>query len=256
MRARSIYALVVASVILTALPAFAAFTPYNPPPPWDATLQQVLNSTYGGFFNPTGTGNRDWTNGAISLVRVEDTYDPLTLPAAPLSLTENVGNDDRFWTADFLDAKAEAVWGVYQQKFGYFEGTSGGTYVNLFDVNGYAYDVTGQADLTSLKGKTIRFARAGENRTFSSDPANNTLDNLDHLITFRVEGLNNNKLTWLLFWEDKLPWEQNADFDYEDLVIQITATPSQTSPTEPNVPEPGTLTLLLPAALLALRRRV
>lgn len=254
MRAGIFYALAVSSVILTGLPAYGAFTSYNPPPPWDATVQQVLNATYGGFFNPTGPSNRDWSNGTVSLIRVEDTYNPSTSPAAPLSLTENVGNDDRFWTANFLHAQAEAVWGVYQQKFGYYEGTSGGTYHNLFDVSGYAYDVTGSADLSSLSGKTIRFARAGENRIFSSDPANNTQDNLDHLLTFRVEGLNNGKLTWLLFWEDKLPWEQNADFDYEDLVIQVTATPSS-GQTLPGVPEPTTLAMLLPMGLLALRRR-
>lgn len=246
------FALVVGSVFMTGLSAQAAFTPYNPPPPWDASFQQVLNATYGGAFNPTGPGNRDWSNGSISLVRVEDIYDINTVPAAPLSPSQNVGNDDRYWTADFEHAQAEAIWGVYQQKFGYYDGASGGTYHNLFDVNGYAYDVTGQADLSGLNGQTIRWARAGENRTFSSDPANN-LDSLDHLLTYRVEGLNNGKLTWLLFWEDKFPWEQNADMDYEDLVVQITA---KLSSTEPSVPEPATMAMLLPLSLLALRRRM
>lgn len=251
MRAGLIYALAAGTVLLTGLPVFGAFTPYNSPPPWDATFQEVLNATYGGNFLPTGPDNRDWTNGTINLIRVEDIFDQSTTPAAPLSTVQNVGNDDRFWTANFEHAQAEAIWGVYQQKFGYYEGTTDTTYHNLFDVSGYAYDVNGAADLSALGGTTLRWARGGENRVFSSDPANN-LDGKDHLLTYRVEGLNNNKLTWLLLWEDKFPWEQNADFDYEDLVVQITATLA----TEAPVPEPTTLAMLLPLSLLALRRRV
>jgi hypothetical protein len=48
-------------------------------------------------------------------------------------------------------------------------------------------------------------------------------------------------------WEDKLPGEPYADFDYNDLVVQITATA---------VPEPAAISAMLGlGALTTLRRR-
>ena len=53
----------------------------------------------------------------------------------------------------------------------------------------------------------------------------------------------NGVFRWLLFWEDILRGEQFADFDFQDLVVEITA-----------VPEPGTVACSL-LALISLRRR-
>jgi hypothetical protein len=258
MRSAFCYALAVAvSAWIASSARAAAFTSYNSPPPGEGSQPGILETVYGGgTFVPTSPGSKNFTNGAITAVRVEDTYNPAVdglTPPSPLSTTENIGNDDRLWSGNFHLASAEAIFGVYRQEFGYYNGASGGTYHKLFDQTGYGYDVQGSADLDplNLSNTTIRWARGGENRVLSSNPSDNQ-DGLDHLITYRIDGLGDGQLTWLLFWEDKLSWEQNADFDYDDEVVQIKAYHS--AQPLPAVPEPGTIALLLLTPVALLRR--
>src|SRR4029078_9327257 len=151
--------------------------------------------------------------------RVED------IAAAPTIVTPpNGSQDDQLWQANFQLSSAEAIFGAFNQQVGYYLGASGGTYVNLFNSSGWGYGVTGGADLTSLSGQLLRWARAGQSRIVSSLISDNT-DGKDHMVTYNIQGLNNGKITWLIMFEDKFTGEEYADFDYNDLVVQITALP-------------------------------
>ncbi len=249
MRSSFAPSVVFAALVAATTPVFAAFTPVNPPPYGDDTHREVLSVVYGGNFQPV-PGTLDLSNGSLVAVRIDDYQQ--SVPTGPEQIAPTnlvggpMGSDDQFWQADFRLASAEAIFGVYRQEFGYFDGISGGNYVKLFDQTGYGYNVDGSADLSSLSGHVLRWARGGENRVLSSLPSDNA-DGLDHMVTYRIDGLadarNLGMSTWVLMWEDKYPWEQNADFDYEDMVVQIKAMP---------IPEPTMAGLLLAGALLGI----
>ena len=227
--------------------ARASFTPINSPFFTNEDgVQKILNATYGGTFTPSGL---NFSNGTITAVRVEDIVSTPGIVTPP-----NGSPDDQLWQANFQLSSAEAIFGSFNQQFGYYLGASGGSYVNLFNVvgvpntPGWGYDVTGGADLSSLSGKLLRWARAGQSRIVSSLIADNT-DGKDHMVTYNIQGLNNGKVTWLLMFEDKFTGEAYADFDYNDLVVQITALP------QVPIPEPVAIAPLILCGALGLRRK-
>jgi hypothetical protein len=246
---RLVFAIALACAVATTVfssSALASFTTINAPYfANEEARNQIFSTVYGGTFTPTAPGSLDYSNGTLTAVRVEDIN---SAPGA-LPLSDPYGNgspDDQLWQADFKLASAKAIFGAYNQEFGYIDGASGGSYVKLFDASGWAYGVTGGADISSLSGHTLRWARGGESRVFSSKNSDNP-DGLDHMVTYSIRGLGGNQLTWLVMWEDKLPGEPYADFDYNDLVVQITATA---------VPEPAAVSAMLGlGALTTLRRR-
>ncbi|HVT91096.1 MAG TPA: DUF4114 domain-containing protein [Tepidisphaeraceae bacterium] len=253
MRSAICYALavVVSTCFVTA--SQAAITPLNSAAFGEDGHQAILSRVYGGTFVPTSPGSNDFTNGTITAYRVEDSYNAILdgpNPPSPLSPNYDIGNDDQLWTADFHSASAKAIFGDYHQEFGYYDGASGGTYHSLFQESGYGYDVNGHASLDGLPDGPIRWARGGEGRIFTSQASDNP-DGVDHLITYRIVGLNNDKLTWLLLWEDLLPGE-HPDYDYQDNVIQITACGGP--PIAPSVPEPGSIALIVVAGLGLMRK--
>jgi len=251
MRLASGFALVCAAAIMCVSPAFAAFTTVNPPTyANEDSHAQILSTVYGGSFSSTGSLGLDYTNGSITALRIEDTLD---LSSVPTGLTPQgsalptLASDDQLWQADFQSASAKAIFASFSQQFGYIDGASGGTYTNLFNSSGTGYGVTGSIDLSALSGHLLRWARNGDNGVESSQNSDN-LDGLDHMVTYSIQGLNNGLQTWLVFFEDLRSGQQYADFDYNDLVVQITALP---------VPEPTAMAGLLAAASLGfgLRRR-
>jgi hypothetical protein len=244
------------------LPARAGFTPINPPPFGEDTHQEILTAIYGGEFVSTGPLGLDFTNGAISATRIEDFFEPTGNGHEPLSLINDYGTDDQIWEADFQFASAQAKFAVFQQNFGYFLGLDDDTYHKLFDQTGLIYDVDGESSLAEVSGQTIRWGRGGEDRVVSSRMSDNE-DGKDHMVTYLITGVNqpvmvdgqqvrgtpnNDLIRWLVFFEDKFQGEFKFDFDFNDLVVEITALPKDV------IPEPGSMALLGIGAMAFLRR--
>jgi hypothetical protein len=225
--------------------AFAGFTNINQPYPGEESHGQIFSAVYGGSFTRTGLLSLDFTNGVITAIRIDDFVDPEPDRAPQfdphLIVVGDTGGDDQTWLANYRVASAEAKFAMYSQNFGYFEGASGGSYVKLFDQTGQGYTVGGDADLSRLAGQVLRWGRGGEGRIFSSKPSDNS-DSRDHMVTYRIEGLAEilgapaGLTTWLMFWEDKFKNEEGADFDFNDLVVEVQALP---------IPEPASAGLLL-----------
>jgi len=237
--------------------ARAAFTTVNPPV-GEETHAEILSHIYGGTFHATGVGNHDYTNGSITAERVEDSTVSTTNLSTGVSniVVGNPTPDDQLWLADYKLASAKAKYAVYNQEFGYYDGAAGGTYTKLFDQTGWGYNVNGDADLSRLSGHLLRWARGGESRVVSSQQIDNA-DAMDHMVTYHIvansptQALAGTTLkvppasveTWLLFWEDKFKNEALADFDFNDLVVEVQASA---------IPEPTSLASLAAIGLMGM----
>lgn len=201
--------------------AMAGFTPVGAPHVGEDSLNTIFNTIYAQTFVPSGA---DYIgNGGVTLTRVDDfgLGGVLNLGAGVPGLT-----DDQQWSDGVVAASAQARFASDSQSFGYFPGSAGGAYSNLFDVTGSGYGVSGNA--VALIGPSFRWARSGGifGNVQTSSIADNP-DQQDHVITFRVTGLNNGAFnTWLLCWEDRNTGQPDADFDYNDLVVEINAVPT------------------------------
>jgi hypothetical protein len=246
----------VALFCLLAAPVVRAeFTVINPPHHGEHSHEQILSTLYGGLFSSSGDRGVDFSNGSIIAHRVSDRIDNILFGGdgggEPLNMggpTGGVDDTDQTWRAAFTNAVAEAKFAAYEQNFGFFDGVSGGTYQQLFRVQGEQYGVTGEAVLPILPTQTIRWGRGGEGRILSSRNADNA-DGEDHMVTYQILPASMGEgeepvLRWLVFWEDILRGEQHEDFDFNDLVVEITA-----------IPEPASGGLVGLLALLGLRRR-
>ena len=144
--------------------------------------------------------------------------------------------DDDVWTNGFGSLSARARYAAMEQEFGYYIGEDDGTegdddgFVSLFNVNGHGDSVGGSAffdSATDTDGTNAwRWGRRGGGFEFSSAAFDNS-DGLDHMVTYFFEY--NGRANWLLFWEDLPEGNRDADFDYNDLVVQIAAVPLPTA---------------------------
>ena len=167
----------------------------------EATHQEILQNRFGTTFEQNGE-SFSGANG-INVTRVDD-------------------SQDQSFTGDVNSVSVIAAFARKSQSFGFFDSTGG--YHRLLKVEGRNFDVTGEADsenpLSGL-GDTVVFGRGGGDPKFSADASQNP-DGADHLVTYRVTGANVAPGTTLLFWEDSAG--RQADFDYNDLVVEITAS--------------------------------
>src|SRR5690606_5804547 len=128
-------------------------------------------------------------------------------------------------------AGAQARFAAFEQlAVGYSLGADGGAFQSLFNVGGSGFNVSGSSSTVDLSGTDFRWKLLGENGSFSSKDSEN-VDGLDHLVTYRIDGLNDGATTWLLFWEDlNLDGADNvdgspSDRDFNDLVVEIKTVP-------------------------------
>jgi len=229
----------IVAVLAVASSALAGFTQIGGSV--SASTKSILDQVYGGSF--VGAGNNsthglDWgassyTNGTITLTRMDD-YG-LASPTPLKSLAAGITNDQA-WQDGTIKAKARARYAAYSQEFGWnrLVDNGGGNYAlsgsfqQLFKVNvadnnmvNPGQDTSGPFQLSSL----YSWARRGNgpyNPQYSLDSANQ--DGLDHMISYLVD-YGDGRKSWLLFFEDQL-LQQGTDWDYNDLVVEITVVPA------------------------------
>ncbi len=234
--------LVVALILAAGSVAQAGFTTVYSAHPGEDGIQSIINEVYGvSTTRNVGGANiyaaQSYVDGAFTATRIDDKNVAglmNMISGTPGSAT------DKIWTDGIADIKVQAKFAAYSQEFGY---DSGSGYVKLFGVAGNGYSVSGSGGVDFAEGSTWNWVRSGTGGMWYSDPSNNT-DDLDHMITYQITGLGNGYTTWLIFWED-LKGGYNgcggSDRDFNDFVVQITATVRPTPP--PPIPAPGAILL-------------
>ncbi len=225
-----------------------SFSPIGGPGNHEDGQGLILGHVYGGVFSKLGV---DYSNGNVTAHRIDDAL----ASNGVLGLIDGAPGvaADQVWHDGFTSALATARFAALSQSFGFFTGTSGGSYTNLFDVSGSGYAVSGSATLADMRGLTWRWGRTGGGTGPHSSLITSNADGLDHLVSYRIDGLTDGYTTWMLFWEDRniLPGQPASDHDYNDLVIELKA--SAGTPTV-LAPEPAGVALAW-TALACLRRR-
>jgi hypothetical protein len=210
--------------------AQAGFTTVNGPAAHNKGHEGIIENFYGGDFTANGLS---FSNGTINAERIADTG----------------SSNDQLFKAGTFDAQTVASFAAANQSFGYFAGTNGGSFVDLFDVSGKGYGATGTASNVSVSGDQLRFARSGSTGTQTSQDSDN-FDLRDHLISYQITGLSNQKDdVYLLFWEDlnvgRNLMPGKAATNYNDLVVQVSYTGA------PTPGDGGTVAIPLPNASYA-----
>ena len=193
--------------------------------PGEASFIDIINHLYGSGFTGNAFGGLSYTNGAITLTRVDDAG-----VGSPLNLsTGHAGAaNDQIWQDGTVSASAEARFAGDRQQFGYDPGANGG-YVNLFHVAGQGFNVTGGINNFTFGGQ-FAFARdgTGDGPHYSNNSLNR--DGADHMLTYEVTGLGSK--TWLLFWEDTdfpQSGQRGSDGDFNDLVVEVQVISAPTA---------------------------
>jgi hypothetical protein len=226
--------------------AFAGFTTVNIDSGENPTQAQILDQVYGGAF--TLEDGVDYSNGTLTAVRVSDTT-PQTGGLGYANPGPNAA--DQLWesggavTAKVVESQAEDA----SSPFGYFLGGSGGTFTSLFSITGNnsPYGVTGSGSFNP-GSQVFRFAVDNKFGYMSSLPSQN-VDGNDHMVTYEIDGLTGTDKTWLLFFNDYGDNGTDAQYQYQNLAVQIQDVPASV------VPEPGGLMILGGVGLAVLKRR-
>ena len=224
---------IVVVVAFLAAPVLADYTSVTGP--GETGIQNLLNNLYGTTFSPSGSNASYFDNsavgGSICVTRVHDHLasgdagDPLHLLYGATSLDDT----DQVWTDGIAAVRARARFAGYSQHFGW-DGGLGTTQANfaantLFSVSEGYHEGAFTGPL-AISGD-FRWARAnnasGTSNLQWSEVAANTVDGLDHMITYEVTGVAAPDVrTWLIFFDDQIG---GGDRDFNDLVVEIQAVP-------------------------------
>ncbi len=231
-------------VFASALPALASTTPVLSPSfgAGEFNIEQILESHYGGNFSVSGV---DFIGGGaggnINAIRWDDVLAPLGQLSAVNPTPGSAA--DQIWKNGNISATAIARFAGNGQQFGIDRGNG---FELLIDVGGNNMAATGSSSI-NLLNDTWRWVRRSPDGsdTFKSENTTNS-DGLDHMVTYRLTGVDPAKTVWLLCFEDLPGGTPGSDRDFNDMVVEVRA-----------VPEPVTCTLLAAGgvAMLAARRR-
>jgi hypothetical protein len=221
--------------------AHAGLTPTKAPPTGEKSLPDILTNVYGGSF--TSQGN-DFVNGSgVTAVRIDDSNDQ----------TWNSGSYSLRTLASFSSDKVS-------ESFGFVDGTSGGSFQNLFDVSGKKLGATGSAshDFSSsfrLALDTTALSSGGD--VYTSKDSDNA-DSRDHALTYRIDGLGNNLTTYVTFWEDlniDLVSPNRSAHDFNDLAVELVRSGGATASAVPLPPAVWSGGMVLAGTLFMMRKR-
>jgi hypothetical protein len=259
---------VAAMVIVSASSAVFGTLSYtsinNSPPSGEKNHAQILHDIYGGTFSPSPSGKNYIGSTGIHALRVYDSGND----DIRLNLFTGTPDDiDQIWADGVVTLTAEVKYAALHQSFGWNGGGTGTTYHELLtqeDIGGSPVIVNiPHSDFLWGCWPTDRYKWQWDDdygcnhwwddyeqnwhRDWSSDHKwwslnSKNADHKDHMITYKIEGLVGPQTVWLIFMEDLNLCQ--ADKDYNDFVVQISATP-----------EPATVALLGLGVLSLIRRR-
>ncbi len=200
------------ALFFAATVAQAGFTSVLSAPSGEDDLSTVLINLYGaGNFNRVDdfkVGGGPGSNLNIST----------SSPGLPVT--------DQIWTDGHVKAVAEVRFAGFNQKFGYNTTLLAGGYTNLFDVSGSGYNASGSGEVNFTPGTTWAWARNGFNGPQYSMDSLNT-DDLDHMVTYQIINQPGQKYkTWVVAFEDKNVGDSQADWDFNDLVVELQVIPA------------------------------
>jgi len=203
-------AVVLGLSLLAASDARAGFTTIGPPNygrGGEATQAEVLSNAYGGTFTANGL---DLTNGTVTATRIDD-------------------NDDQFLPTSISSIRTLGTFADLSQGLGYGDINSP---TKFFDVTGSGFAAQGSSGAIDLPAGTAAIRTGGGTNKSSVDAQNQ--DARDHLITYLLTGAGVSGTTHVLFWED-LAVNENSDFDFNDLAVEIKSGGTAVVPLPPAV---------------------
>lgn len=216
---------------LTAADAEAGYTRVNATTPGaELGHADILSHAYGGTF--AGDGGVNFANGSLTAMRCDDFGGAAS---------------DQCWDGSVVSARVLARFAGYEQSLGVLDGASGGSFRKLFSVSGTGLDVAGSASGPGLGGNgnggTFRFARGGGGNVLTSFQLDN-LEAADQMVSYRLDGTPpGGGRKFVLFFEDLGPGE-GSDWDYNDLVVEVTTAPLATAIPLPPAVWTGLMVLL------------
>lgn len=191
---------------LAAADAKAGYTTVNATMPGsELGHADILGHVYGGVFAADGL---DFGNGAITAMRCDDFGED--------------ANPDQCWDERLVSVRVLARFAGYEQSLGILDGETGGSFRELFTVSGTGLDVAGEAAGIDLNAGVFRFARGGGGHLMTSRQEDN-LDAADQMVSYRLDGPGGGR-KFVLFFED-LGAAEGSDWDYNDLVVEVTTAP-------------------------------
>lgn len=256
----------IGACLLVTATASAQFSAISGPASGELSHAQILEGIYGGLSftdaNIQGTGlvssfsasGNDYVSAGLGITatRISDTGGgilDLGLPAGSWG-----GASDQVWQDGTIRFRASARYASFAQDFGYLMGDGAGDDSTAFAADWGANGTTlmsaqgggfldpslGDHNATTMiaSGNPFRWVRDGGGGPHSSVEENN--DGSDRMVTYEITGTGIQYPTFLLFYEDLNDW------DYNDLVIQLSVIP---------LPAPLAMGLIGLAGVGLLRRR-
>jgi hypothetical protein len=217
------------------------YTEIRYPASGEASHKEILEDIYGGTFTGSGTdlGYDHWTvfsNGTVTALRVYDSDD---LDEFIHIVSGDESNIDQIWTDGVANVTAQAKYAAHEQSFGWNGGGPGTDYYELLTQEDVAL---GTVVPISISGDFLWGTQPNHDEYWSRNSYN--VDELDHMVTYKIEGLETDWTIWLLCWEDLVGEYPTSDIDFNDFVIEVRA-----------IPEPASMLLFGLGSLALLRKR-